>query len=1031
MNLSAPFIRRPVMTTLVTASFVAFGLAAYFQLPVADLPAVDFPTIQVSASLPGANPETMAATVATPLERRFSTIAGLTAMNSNSLQGSTSISLEFSLERDIDAAAQDVQAAIAASARSLPANLPAPPTLTKVNPADAPILFFALTSATLPLSQLHRMGQDLIAQRISTVSGVAQVLVYGAQKHAVRIQVDPRALATRGIGLDEVAAAIRAGNANLPSGALTGATRAWTVESTGGLATAAEFRRLPVRVRDGATVRLEDVARVVDGVENDQIAAWYYRGDREQRSIVLAVQRQPGTNTVEVAGGVRALLPLIERQLPAAATLALLFDRSESILHSVRDVQFTLLLTLALVILVIFLFLRNLRATIIPSLALPVSLVGTFALMWTMGYSLDNLSLMALTLAVGFVVDDAIVMLENIVRHMERGEARLEATFAGSKEVAFTIVSMTISLAAVFLPVLFMGGIAGRLFREFAVTIGAAILVSGFVSLTLTPLLCSRFLRPHSATERHGRLHQAIERNFEWGLRTYDRGLRWSLAHPRAVLALSAVVFVGMIPLWIVIPKGFLPSEDIGRIQLRAEPAEGTSFEAMTVSLRKAASLIAAHPAIEDLNANVGGRGALTGSAFIQLVPRGERPHVDEVIRQLRGQLAKVPGLRVILVNPPPIRIGAQQSSAQYQFTLQDADTAVLYEGSTRLERRLRELPELADVTSDLRLSTPRIKVDIDRERAAVLQVSPTAVEEALYTAFGARQISQIDAAEDQYQVILELAPEFRSDPTALSWIQIRSGTGALVPIEAVARLSRTVAPQQVNHAGQLPAVTLSFNLAPDVSLGRATAAVERAAAAVLPATVTTAFQGSAQAFRTSLSGMWLLLVMSIVVIYVVLGILYESFLHPITILTALPFAGLGAVLTLLAFRVELSIYAIVGVIMLVGLVKKNGIMMVDFAIEARKAGKGAREAIHEACLVRFRPIMMTTMAALMGTLPIALGLGAGAEARQPLGLAVVGGLLFSQLLTLFVTPVFYEVAEGFRERRDERLAAKSQGSQG
>jgi HAE1 family hydrophobic/amphiphilic exporter-1 len=1014
------------MTTLVTVSFVAFGLAAYTRLPVADLPTVDFPTIQVTAALPGANPETMAATVATPLERRFSTIAGLTAMNSNSIQGSTSISLEFSLERDIDAAAQDVQAAIAASARNLPANLPAPPTLTKVNPADAPIVFFALTSPTLPMSQLNRMGQDLIAQRISTVPGVAQVQVYGAQKYAVRIQIDPRALTSRGIGLDEVAAAIRSANSNLPSGALTGASRAWTVEASGGLADAAAFRRLPVRVRDGTTVRLEDVARVVDGVENDQTAAWYLRGDREQRSIILSVLRQPGTNTVQVSSGVKALLPMIQRQLPAAATLKLLYDRSESINDSVADVQFTLLLTLALVVLVIFLFLRNLRATVIPSLALPVSIVGTFAMMWSLGYSLDNLSLMALTLAVGFVVDDAIVMLENVVRHMERGEARLDAAFRGSQEVAFTIVSMTISLAAVFLPVLFMGGIVGRLFREFAVTIGAAILVSGFVSLTLTPLLCARFLRPHSDAERHGRLYALIERNFEWGLRTYDRGLTWSLAHPRAVLALSAAVLVGMVPLWIAIPKGFLPSEDVGRFQLRAEPPEAASFDAVARSLRAAAAIVAADPAVEELNANVGGRGGLSGSAFVTLKPRGERPHVDDVIQRLRGKLASVPGLRIFLANPPPIRIGAQQSSAQYQFTLQDSDTEILFDGATRLERRLRELPELTDVTSDLRLSTPRIKLEIDRERAAVLQVSSSAIEEALYTAFGSRQVSQIDAPEDQYQVILELSPEFRADPAALSWLNVRSAAGALVPIESVARLTRTVAPQQVNHAGQLPAVTLSFNLRNGTSLGQATAAVERAAAALLPPTVTTAFQGTAQAFQASLAGMGLLLVMSILVIYVVLGILYESFIHPVTILTALPFAGLGAVLTLLAFRIELSIYAIVGVIMLVGLVKKNGIMMVDFALEAQKAGKGAREAIHEACLVRFRPIMMTTMAALMGTLPIALGLGAGAESRRPLGLAVVGGLLFSQFLTLFVTPVFFEVAEGFRERRRQRLAASA-----
>jgi len=1022
MNISEPFIRRPVMTTLVMSGLLLFGIQAYRLLPVSDLPNVDFPTILVGAALPGASPETMASAVATPLERQFTTIAGLDSMTSTNQLGATQITLQFSLERSIDAAAQDVQAAIAQAQRQLPPEMPTPPSYQKVNPADQPILYLALTSPTLPLSSINEYATTFIAQRISTINGVAQVQVFGPQKYAVRIQADPRALAARQIGVNELSNAIKANNVNLPTGTLWGPHTAYTVQANGQLLDAKSYQNLIVAFRDGRPVRLNEVATAQDSVENDKNVAWYV----DERAVVLAIQKQPGTNTVAVAAAVKSLLPVIGQQLPASLFLHVLFDRSDSIRASVNDVKFTLLLTLFLVILVIFLFLRNVSATAIPSVALPMSIVGTFVVMYLLGYSLDNLSLMALTLSVGFVVDDAIVMLENIVRHMEMGEGIMEAAFSGSKEIAFTIVSMTISLAAVFIPVLFMGGIIGRLFHEFAVTIGAAILVSGFVSLTLTPMLGSRFLR-HQKKE-HGKAYLALERAFDGMLHVYERGLKWSLDHRRTTMVFSLLVLVAMVPLFMFVPKGFMPSEDMGGVFGITEAREGISFRSLVEHQLQVNRLVKGNPNVESFFSNAGARGGGGGNQgfiFIRLKPRDQRElSADQVVQDLRPKLAReVIGMNVFLQPLQPIRIGGTLSKSLYQFTLQDADTKELYRVAPEMEARMRQLPGLQDVTTDLLIRNPQVSVDIDRDKAATLGITPQAVEDALYTSYGSRQISTIYAQNDEYQVILELKPEFQGDANAMAMLYIRSQAGQLVPLSSVATLRSTVGPLSVNHLGQLPAVNISFNLKPGVSLGEAVNAVNRLARQTLPATVSTSFQGTAQAFQSSQQGLGVLLLMAILVIYLVLGILYESFIHPITILSALPLAGFGALVTLLLFHTELSIYAFVGIIMLVGLVKKNGIMMVDFAIEAQRAGKTATEAIYEACVVRFRPIMMTTMAALVGTLPIAMGYGAGAESRRPLGLAVVGGLLFSQMLTLFVTPVTYTYMEQFREWAARRRA--------
>ena len=1030
MNISALFIKRPVMTTLVMLAILLFGIQGYRLLPVNDLPNVDFPTIQVNAFLPGATPETMASAVALPLEKQFSTIAGIDSMTSVSYQGSTTITLQFSLDRSLDAAALDVQSAISVAQGQLPTGMPTPPSYQKVNPADQPILYLALTSPTLPMSQVDEYGETLMAQRISMVSGVAQVQVYGSQKYAVRVQMDPNKLAAKGIGLDQVAAAVASGNVNLPTGTLYGPHVAYTVQASGQLLNAAAYRPLIVTYANGEPVRLAALGHVIDSVENDKTAAWYIDHDHDQRSVVLAIRRQPGTNTVAVAQAVKDLIPTFERQLPASVTLHTLYDRSTSIRQSVSDVKFTLLLTLMLVILVIFLFLRNVSATVIPSMALPMSIVGTFAVMYVLGYSLDNLSLMALTLAVGFVVDDAIVMLENIVRHMEMGEGIVEAALSGSKEIGFTILSMTFSLVAVFIPVLFMGGIVGRLFHEFAVTIGAAILISGFVSLTLTPMLASRFLK-HQSEVHHGRIYDLSERAFNGLLGGYERGLKWSIAHRRLVMIFSGVVLVLTGWLFTIIPKGFLPSEDASRAMVFTQAKEGISYDAMVRHQQAINHIIQRNPDVDAFFSTAGGRGFLAsnqGICFIRFKPRDQRAlSVDQEIARLRPQLMAVPGIVAFIQNPPPIQIGGQLTKSLYQFTLQGADTQELYAVATTLENRMKGLPGLIDVTSDLQIKNPQVEVQIERDKASSYGVTAEAIESALYDAYGTRQISYIYAPNNTYQVILELEDQYQEDPAALAMLYVHSNTGQLVPLSAVAKLSRDLGPLSISHTGQIPSVTVSFNLAPGTPLGNAVASVQKLAREVVPATITTSLQGTAQAFQASTKGLGWLLVLAILVIYTVLGILYESFIHPLTILSALPFAGFGALVTLLIFRVDLSIYAFVGVIMLVGLVKKNGIMMIDFALEAqRKEGKTPADAIYEACVIRFRPIMMTTMAALMGTLPIALGMGAGAESRRPLGLAVVGGLLFSQFLTLFVTPVFYlymERAQTFISRKMARTA--------
>jgi hydrophobic/amphiphilic exporter-1 (mainly G- bacteria), HAE1 family len=1024
MNLSEPFIKRPIATSLLMAAIALFGTVAYRSLPVSDLPNVDFPTLQITASLPGASPDTMASAVATPLENQFSTIAGLQSMTSVNTLGATQITLGFDLNRSLDGAAVDVQAAITQASRLLPQGMPTPPTFTKVNPADQPILYLVLKSKMVPLYTLDEYAETRIAQRISTVSGVAQVQVLGAQKYAVHVQMDPAAMASHQVGINEIENALKGWNVNLPTGQITGPQRSFTLQASGQLTSADQYKTLVVAYRNGSPVRLQELGVLKDSVEDDKTASWYYTKTGEDRAIVLAIQRQPGTNTIQVTDDVKNLLPAFKSELPPAVQMDVLYDRSDTIRESYKDVEFTMLLTLALVIGVIFFFLRNVSATVIPSLALPFSIIGTFSVMYLLHYSLDNLSMMALILSVGFVVDDAIVMLENIFRHMEMGKKPLMASLVGSREIGFTIVSMTLSLAAVFIPVLFMGGILGRLFREFSVTICVAILISGVVSITLTPMLCSRFLK----APEHGKeswFYRITERFFDAILRVYDSTLQVVLRHRPATMAAFVVVLAGTIYMFIHVPKGFIPDQDTDQLNVTTEAEQGTSFQQMAQYQAMVADIVRKNPNVEALMSTVGGTEASTlggpnfGQMVVHLKPRSERSErVSQVIDELRPKVAEVPGMKVYLQNPPTIQIGGQVSKSTYQITLASPNKTELYASASKLEKAIAGVPGVSDLTSDVAINSPEINVEIDRDKAAALQVNASAIENAFYDAYGPKWVSTIFASVNEYKVLLELEPQYQSDPHALSLLYFKSTGGQLIPLDTLAKVKEDVGPQSINHYGQLPAATLSFNLKPGYALGDVVGQVQTLAHQLLPADVTVTFQGAAKAFEDSLSNLWVLLIVAILVVYIVLGILYESYIHPLTILSGLPSAGFGALATLYLFHMDLNIYAFVGLIMLIGIVEKNAIMQIDFALDAeRNQGLPPLKAIYEGCLIRFRPIMMTTMAALLGAVPIALGYGAGGEARQPLGLAVVGGLMFSQLVTLYLTPVFYTYMAALQDR--------------
>jgi len=1011
MNISEICIRRPVMTTLVMLGLVLFGLVSYRSLPVSELPNVDYPTIRVQASLSGASAETMASSVATTLENQFSSIAGVLAMTSESAEGSTRITLEFELGRDIDAAALDVQSAISTAMRRLPNDMSEPPSFRKINPADFAIFYIGMSSDTLPVSTVDEFAETMLAQRLSMIDGVAQIQIWGQQKYAVRIQVDPDALATRNIAIAEVEKAIRGGNSNQPTGSLNGPDRVISLKTTGKMSDAAAYDNLIVAYRNGAPVRIKEIGAAIDSVESTRLATHF--GDKQ--GIMLAVYRQPGSNTVEIVDKINKMLPTFREQLPESINLEVMYDRAHSIKESIIDVEFTLILAAALVVMVIFLFLRNLAATLIASVALPISVIGTFSVMYMMGFSLNNLSLMALTLSVGFVVDDAIVMLENIMRHKEKGLSAMDAALKGSREIGFTILSMTISLVAVFIPVMFMGGMIGRLLHEFALTIGVTIIVSGIVSLMLTPMMCSRWIKDTHG-EKQNRLLALTERGFDALLRGYDVTLQWSLRHRRFILAVFVATLIGTWQLYVNIQKDFLPAEDTGRLIIYTQGGQDVSFEAMSRYQKNVARIVAEDPNVEASMSRVGAAGSrLTsnnGLLFLRLKPRAERPDKDinVVVQKLRRKLNTVAGLKVFVRNPPAIRVGGRSSNAQYQYTVQDLDLESLYKWSEEIADEMSRLPGFQDVTTDLNIKSPTLVVKIDRDRAGIMGIKVEEIEAVLASAFGGRQVSTIYTSANQYSVILEVAPEFQRNPDALSKLYVRAPGGQLVPLNALTEVSRSVSPLTVSHQGQIPAVTISFNLAPEVSLGTAIERVHAMEREIqVPATLTTSFEGTAQVFQQSLVGMGMLLTLAILVVYIVLGILYESFIHPLTILSGLPAAGVGALLALMAFGLPLTLYGFVGIIMLVGIVKKNAIMMIDFALNAQREDHlPPEEAIYQACLIRFRPIMMTTMAALMGSLPIAIGFGQGGEARAPLGLTVVGGLLISQVITLYLTPVVY-----------------------
>ena len=1034
MNISAPFIQRPVGTSLLTIAVALVGAVAFRFLPVAALPTVDFPTIQVSATLPGASPETMATSVAAPLERQFGRIAGVTEMTSQSYLGSTSITLQFDLSRNIDGAARDVQAAINAARGYLPIALPSNPTYRKVNPADAPIFILSLTSDTMSRGQMYDAASSILQQKLSQVQGVGQVIVGGGSLPAVRVDLNPMALNKYGIGLEDVRRILSSTNVNRPKGQMTDGVRTWEIRTNDQIYKAVDYMPLITMYRAGAALQLSDVAKVEDSVE-DLRATGLFNG---KTAVLLIIFRQPGKNIIETVDHIREQMPQLEASIPRAISLAVVLDRTPTIRASLHDVERTLMISVTLVILVVFAFLRNVRATIIPSVAVPVSLIGTFGVMYVCGYSLDNLSLMALTIATGFVVDDAIVVLENVSRYREQGMPPVVAALRGAKEVAFTVISMSLSLIAVFVPILLMGGVVGRLFREFAVTLSAAIVISLVLSLTTTPMMCAVFFKPEKA-QRHGLFYRASERGFNWMLSRYEASLSWALRHYRVMLTLTLATVALNVYLFVIVPKDFVPQQDTGRLIGSIQAAQDTSYQAMRQKLTEVVGIIMTDPAVETVTGfsggGAGGTTTNTGRMFVGLKPLHERKlSADLVIARLRGKLANVPGAPTYLQATQDVQIGGRRSNAQYQYTLQGDNLEELNTWALRIEQKLRTLPQLADVSSDQQDRGLQSTVVFDRSTASRLNISPQLIDDTLYDAFGQRQVSIMYTSLNQYHVVMELEPRFWQRPDTLHDVYVRSPTGPQVPLSAFAHYEQTATALSVNHQGQFPAITMSFNLTAGVALGEAVQAIEAAMREIgLPADIRGSLQGVAQAFQASLATQPFLILAALLAVYIVLGILYESYIHPITILSTLPSAGVGAILALLLFKTQLTIIALIGIILLIGIVKKNAIMMIDFALEAeRKEGKNSADAIYEACVRRFRPIMMTTMAALLGALPLALGTGVGSELRRPLGIAIVGGLIVSQMLTLYTTPVIYLYLDHVRlwfERvrggRGRRIAAR------